>query len=58
MHYMLFPAIALAVGLAWQSSAFASLFVDRSWVAAQDGPKDKRTDGTQDGATDEEPECD
>ena len=52
MRYMLFLVVALAASLAWQSTVFASLSVDRSCTAVQD-EKDKK-----ESATDEEPDCD
>jgi hypothetical protein len=53
MRYMLFLVVALAASLAWQSSVFASLSVDRSCAAAQEDDKDKKQSGT-----DQEPDCD
>lgn len=53
MRYMLFLVVALAASLAWQSTVFASLSVDRSCAAVAQDEKDKK-----ESSTDEEPDCD
>ena len=58
MRYMLFLLVALTATLAWQSSVFASLSVDRSCAAAQDDGKDKKEKGKKQSGADEEPDCD